>query len=100
MEQRFAVIAEGATPKVYKLSINQTARLIDEVPGRKVEVFETLNDAREAALTLVESAKANARPGISILSNGPDSENEELLCCGMKAPARGASNRSRGILKC
>jgi hypothetical protein len=79
MNQRFAVLAEGATPKIYKLPINQTARLINEVPGRKVEVFETLNGAREAALTLVESAKANARPGISILSNGPDSDYEELL---------------------
>ncbi len=79
MNQRFAVLAEGATPKIYKLPINQTARLINEVPGRKVEVFESLNDAREAALTLVESAKANARPGISIFSKGPDSDNEELL---------------------
>ncbi len=79
MEQRFAVLAEGATPKIYKLPINQTARLINEVPGRKVEVFETLSDAREATLTLVESVKANARPGISILSNGPDSDCEELL---------------------
>jgi hypothetical protein len=77
MEQRFAVLAEGATPKIYKLPINQTARLINEVPGRKVEVFKTLNDAREAALTLVESTKANARLSISILSNGPDSDNEE-----------------------
>ena len=81
MEQRFAVLAEGATPKIYKLPINQTARLINEVPGRRVEVFETLNDAGEAALTLVESAKANARSGISILSNDPDpdSVDEKLL---------------------
>jgi len=79
MEQRFALLSEGATPKIYKLPINQTARLINEVSGRSVEVFETLNDAREAALTLVESAKANARPNISILPNGSDSENEKLL---------------------
>ncbi len=77
MERRFAVLAERATPKIYKLPINQTARLINEVPGRKVEVFETLNDAREAALTLVESAKVNARSGFSIFSNGSDYE--ELL---------------------
>jgi hypothetical protein len=79
MEQRFALVAEGATPKIYKLPINQTARLINEVPGRRVEVFETLNDAREAALNLVERAKANARPSISILSNGLDSDNEKML---------------------
>ena len=42
MEQRFAVLAEGATPKIYKLPINQTARLINEVPGRKVEVSPRL----------------------------------------------------------
>jgi len=36
MEQRFALLAEGATPKIYKLPINQTARLINEVPTIKI----------------------------------------------------------------
>ncbi len=79
MEQRFAVFAEGAKPKIYKRPVNQTARLINEIPGRKVEVFETLNDAREAALALVERAKANAKPSIAMFSTRPNSENEELL---------------------
>ena len=79
MEQRFVMLAEGAKPKIYKLPVNQTARLINEIPGRKVEVFETLNDAREAALDLVERAKANAKPSIAMFSTRPNSENEELL---------------------
>lgn len=44
MEQRFAVLAEGAKPKIYKLPVNQKARLINEIPGWAVEVFETLTD--------------------------------------------------------
>ncbi len=43
MEQRFALLAEGAKLKIYKLPVNQTARLINAIPGRKVGVFETLN---------------------------------------------------------
>ena len=27
MEQRFAVLAEGSTPVIYKVTVNQTARL-------------------------------------------------------------------------
>ena len=52
MEQRFVVLAEGAKPKICRPPVNQTAHLINEIPGRKVVVFETLNDAREAALAL------------------------------------------------
>ncbi len=79
MKQRFVVLAEGAKPKIYKLPINQTARLINEIPDGKVEVFETLNDARAVALALVERAKANAKPRIAMFSIGPNPENEELL---------------------
>ncbi len=49
MEQRFAMHAEGDRPKIYKLPVNQTARLINEIPGWAVEVFETLTDAKEAS---------------------------------------------------
>ncbi len=79
MEQRFVVLAEGAKPKIYKLPANQTARLINEIPSRKVDVFETLNDAREAVLALVERAKTDAKPRISMFSIGPNPGNEELL---------------------
>ncbi len=56
MEQRFALFNDGHTPKIYKLPVNQTARLINEFPGRKVEVFDTLDSAREAALVIIISA--------------------------------------------
>ncbi len=79
MEQRFALLAEGAKLNIYKLPVNQTARLINEDAGRKVLVFETLNDAREAALALVERAKANAKPGVAVFSARPQLNIEELL---------------------
>ncbi len=52
MDQRFAIFDEGARPRIYKVPIQQTARLINEFPFRKVEIFETLNDAKEAALAI------------------------------------------------
>ena len=79
MNQRYALLAEGAKLKIYKLPVNQTARLINEHASRKVLVFETLNDAREAALALVERAKTNARPGVAVFSSCPQPDNEELL---------------------
>ena len=79
MEQRFAVLAEGVEPKIYKLPVNQTARLINEIPGRKVELFDTLIDAMEAALAIVNRAKASAEPGIAMFSNPVMCQNEELV---------------------
>ncbi len=78
MEQRFAVLDEGVKPRVYKVPIYQAARLINEFPFQKVEIFETLNDAREAALTLVERAEASAKPSIAMFSKSATSQNEEL----------------------
>jgi hypothetical protein len=78
MEQRFAVLDEGAKPRVYKVPIYQTARLINEFPFRNVEIFETLNDAREAALALVERVEAIAKPSIAMFSMPATSQNEEL----------------------
>ena len=78
MEQRFAVLDEGVKPRVYKVPIYQVARLINEFPFQKVEIFETLNDAREAALTLVERAEASAKPSIAMFSKPATSQNEEL----------------------
>ena len=47
--------------------------------GRKVEVFESLNDARERVLAIVKRAKAGAKPSIALFSTKPAPEEEELL---------------------
>ena len=72
------MFAEGAKPKIYKLPVNQTARLINEIPGKKVEVFETLNDAKEAALAIVSRAEASAKPSVAVFSKPATPQNEEL----------------------
>lgn len=77
MKQRFAVFTELRKPKIYKFPTNQTARLINEVPGRKVEIFETLGGAREAALAIIKLAMENANP--SMFATRPNPEDEELL---------------------
>ena len=67
MEQRFAVLADGENPKIYKVPFNKTARIINEFPFQHVEIFETLNDAKVEAWTIAEK--------IDIRS---PSQNEEL----------------------
>ena len=79
MEQRFAVFAEGTKPKIYRFPANQTARIVNDIPGRKVEVFETLDSARKAALAIVEHADANAKPNIGLFPSKSAREDEEFL---------------------
>ncbi len=78
MEHRFAVLNEGSRPKVFKVLFNQTARLVNEFPDRKVEIFETLNDARNVALALVGRAEANAKPKFAMFAVQPNPEDQEL----------------------
>ena len=72
------MFAEGAKPKIYKLPVNQTARLINEIPGKKVEVFETLNDAKEGVDTGVVrrilACATRLSGGRSFLEIGSDSD--------------------------
>ncbi len=70
MKQHFALFTDGHTPKIYKLPVIQTARLINEFPGRKVEVFETLDSAKEAALAIIMS---------TLIASKPAPGDEELL---------------------
>ena len=77
MEQRFVVIDEGSGPRIYKIPINRTARLVNEVPGRKVEIFETLNAAKEAALAIVDRVEASAKPSITSFAPAPTARNED-----------------------
>ncbi len=79
MKQRFAVFTEGRKPKIYKFPTKQTARLINEIPGRKVEVFETLNGAREAALARIKLARENTKSGITMFASEINREDEALL---------------------
>ncbi len=79
MEQHFALLTEGHKLKIYKLPVSQMARLINEIPGRKIEVFETLDSARKAALAIIESANANAKPKIGLFASKPAPEDEESL---------------------
>ncbi len=79
MEQRFAVLVEEAKPRIYKLPVSQTARLINETPGRKVEVFETFDSARRAALALVAHAKAQSKPSTAFFATKPTPQRDELL---------------------
>ena len=78
MEQRFSVLDEGAKPRIYKVPIYQTARLINEFPFRKVEIFETLSDAKEAALAIISHAEASAKSGIAMSSKPATPQNEEM----------------------
>ena len=78
MEQRFSVIDEGAKPRIYKVPVYQTARLINEFPLRQMEIFETLDDAKEAAFAIIGHAEASAKPSTAMFSKPATPQNEEL----------------------
>ncbi len=77
MEQRFVVFDEGSGSRIYKIPVNRTARLVNEFRGRKVEVFETLDAAKEAALAIVGRAETDAKPSVTSFVPVPTARNEE-----------------------
>ncbi len=77
MEQRFVVFDDGSGPKIYKIPVHRTARLVNEFPDRKVQVFETLNAAKEAALAIVGRVETNAKPSFTSFAPAPTVRNDE-----------------------
>ncbi len=78
MEQRYVLIETGSEPKIYKVALILTARLINEYPDRKVTVFETLKQATMAALASIERAEAQSRSGSAPFPGEPRPGSEAL----------------------
>ncbi len=78
MEYRFFIIAEGSDPKIYKVPLCQTARLISEFPRQKFAIYETLQDAKEAALMIANRAPTKPKCSISRFPGRLATKNEDL----------------------
>ena len=53
MTTRFVVVDHGLDTGVYKIAAHQTARLLNEFGKENIEIFDTLEAAREAALLII-----------------------------------------------
>ncbi len=78
MVYSFFVIVEGLDPKIYKIPRQPTARLISEFPDQKFQIYETLQDAKRAALTIVDRAPKKVKAGITRLSGQPTTQIKDL----------------------
>ncbi len=84
MEYRFFIIAEGPDPKIYKVPLCQTARLISEFARQKFAIYETLQDAKQAALMIANRAPTKPKCSITQFSGHLANENENLRTATLK----------------
>ncbi len=69
MKQRFAVLINGEKPKIYRVPLNKSARIINGFPFQHVKFFENLNDAKAAACDIAESSEILPTSQIEKLRN-------------------------------
>ncbi len=84
MEYRYFIIAKGSDPKIYKVAVCQTARLISEYPGQKFAIYETLHDAKQAAIVIANQAPEKPKCSITQFPGQPASEIEDLRTATLK----------------
>ncbi len=84
MEYRFFIIAKGSDPKIYKVPVCQTARLISEYPRQKFSIYETLHDAKQAALVIANRAPEKPKCSITHFPGQPAPENKDLRTATLK----------------
>ena len=84
MVYRFFIIAEGYDPRIYKVPACQTARLISEFPRQKFTLYETLQDAKQAALIIVDRAPTKPKSNIALFPGQPANTNGDLRTATLK----------------
>ncbi len=84
MEYRFFIIAEGSDPKIYKVPLCQTARLISEFPRQKFTIYETLQDAKQVALMIANRAPTKPKCSVSQFPGQLATKNEDLRTAASK----------------
>ncbi len=70
MEYRYVLLETGPRPEIFKVQLNMTARLVNQYPGRKVTIFETLKEATMAAVALIARAEVQSRSGTLTFATG------------------------------
>ncbi len=83
MNWRFVVVDHGlktTTGKtgIYKILVNQTARLMNEFGRENIEIFDKLEDAKEAVLLIVKRYEEAAKQNHHQISYRPDPRIEML----------------------
>ena len=63
MNTRFVVVDHGLDTSVYKIPANQTARLKNEFGNEGLEVFDSFEDAKAAALLVVNRLDEASKQG-------------------------------------
>lgn len=54
MEHRYVIFERWFGPRIFKIPLNQVARLRFEYSDRKPQIFKSLSAAKESALTILE----------------------------------------------
>ncbi len=78
MDQRYVLVKEMTGPKIFWVRWNETARLINEDPSRKMELFETLAAAKGAALSVVDRVAQVPKRGLMEFTGRSERQNAEL----------------------
>lgn len=73
MTTRFVVVDHGLDTSIYKIHANQTARLRNEFGNEGIELFDDLEQAKQAALAILgrheEASKEGGRRSFSFQSD-------------------------------
>ena len=78
MDQCYVLFEQRAGPRIFWIPFSQTARVINENPDRKVEIFETLAAAKDAALAVVDRAAPDPNRSLMDFTGRSNPPNVEL----------------------
>lgn len=78
MRTRFVVVDHGLDTGIYKIFAHETARLLNEFGKENIAVFDSLEEAKDAALEIIGRHDKAARESQWQFSFRPDPQIESL----------------------
>ena len=79
MDKRYLVFDRGLGTEISRINANLTARIRNESEGEKLEIFDSLADAKKATTVIIERYRQTLKPKSGMFSTVPKDKATDRL---------------------
>jgi len=79
MDKRYLVFDRGLGTEISRINTNLTARVRNETEGQKLEIFDSLEDAKAATTVIIERYSETLKPKSGMFSTAPKDKARDKL---------------------
>ena len=79
MDKRYLVFDRGLGTEISRINTNLTARVRNETEGQRLEIYNSLDEAKAATTVIIERYSASLKPKPGLFSTAPKDKARDRL---------------------